>query len=99
MKRILIVIFVLLILGVLLKACLRQDIPYVLPEKIVKHDLQEIVYPAKEKNVTINCVDYLQSQAPVGNFGGELIISTIGEGPKPLIRVIQKTQPLLLWPV
>lgn len=82
MKRILIVIFVLLILGVLLKACLRQDIPYVLPEKIVKHDLQEIVYPAKEKNVTINCVDYLQSQAPVGYFGGELIISTIGEGPK-----------------
>ena len=82
MKRILIVIFVLLILGVLLKACLRQDIPYGLPEKIVKHDLQEIVYPAKEKNVTINCVDYLQSQAPVGYFGGELIISTIGEGPK-----------------
>ena len=82
MKRILIVIFVLLILGVLLKACLRQDIPYVLPEKIVKHDLQEIVYPAKEKNVTINCVDYLQSQAPVGYFGGELIISAIGEGPK-----------------
>lgn len=82
MKRILIVIFVLLILGGLLKACLRQDIPYVLPEKIVKHDLQEIVYPAKEKNVTINCVDYLQSQAPVGYFGGELIISTIGEGPK-----------------
>ena len=82
MKRILIVIFVLLILGVLLKACLRQDIPYVLPEKIVKHDLQEIVYPAKEKNVTIDCVDYLQSQAPVGYFGGELIISTIGEGPK-----------------
>ena len=82
MKRILIVIFLLLILGVLLKACLRQDIPYVLPEKIVKHDLQEIVYPAKEKNVTINCVDYLQSQAPVGYFGGELIISTIGEGPK-----------------
>lgn len=82
MKRILIVIFVLLILGVLLKACLRQDIPYVLPKKIVKHDLQEIVYPAKEKNVTINCVDYLQSQAPVGYFGGELIISTIGEGPK-----------------
>lgn len=82
MKRILIVIFVLLILGGLLKACLRQDIPYILPEKIVKHDLQEIVYPAKEKNVTINCVDYLQSQAPVGYFGGELIISTIGEGPK-----------------
>ena len=32
--------------------------------------------------MTINGVDYLQSQAPVGVFGGELVISTIGEGPK-----------------
>lgn len=40
-----------------------------------------INYPAP-KNVTINGVDYLQSQAPVGKFGGELISSTIGEGPK-----------------
>lgn len=38
-------------------------------------------YPAK-KNITINGVDYLQSQAPIGKFGGELISSTIGEGPK-----------------
>ena len=35
-----------------------------------------------DKNVTINGVDYLQSQAPIGTFGGELVISTIGEGPK-----------------
>ncbi len=27
-------------------------------------------------------MDYLESQAPLGNFGGELIASTIGEGPK-----------------
>lgn len=82
MKRIIVAVFLLLILGILLKLCIRQDVPYVLPEKIVKHDLQEITYPETAKNVTINGVDYLQSQAPVGKFGGELIISTIGEGPK-----------------
>lgn len=38
-------------------------------------------YPSP-KNVTINGIDYLQSQAPIGKFGGELIASTIGEGPK-----------------
>lgn len=34
------------------------------------------------KNVTINGVDYLQSQLLVGKFGGEFVTSTIGEGPK-----------------
>ena len=32
--------------------------------------------------ITINGVDYLQSQLPVGRYGGRLIASTIGEGPK-----------------
>lgn len=82
MKRIFTVIFLLILLGILLKACLKQDIPQKISDKIVRHDLQEINYPPDEKNVTINGIDYLQSQAPVGNFGGELIISTIGEGPK-----------------
>ena len=30
----------------------------------------------------INGIDYLQSQAETGKYGGNLIISTIGEGPK-----------------
>ena len=34
------------------------------------------------KTVTINGVDYLQSQAPIGKFGGKFVTSTIGEGPK-----------------
>ena len=34
------------------------------------------------KTVTINGVDYLQSQTPVGKFGGKFVTSTIGEGPK-----------------
>ena len=82
MKRILGIIFLIVVLGIILKACIRRDIPESLPCRIPSHDLKEIAYPANEKNVTINGVDYLQSQAPVGKFGGELIISTIGEGPK-----------------
>ena len=82
MKRILGIIFLILVLGIILKACIRRDTPECLPCRIPSHDLKEIAYPANEKNVTINGVDYLQSQAPVGEFGGELIISTIGEGPK-----------------
>ena len=82
MKRILGIIFLILVLGIILKACIRRDTPECLPCRIPSHDLKEIAYPANEKNVTINGVDYLQSQAPVGKFGGELIISTIGEGPK-----------------
>ncbi len=38
-------------------------------------------YPS-QKNVTIGGEDFLQSRAPVGKFGGTLVASTIGEGPK-----------------
>ncbi|MCD8378267.1 MAG: ABC transporter substrate-binding protein, partial [Candidatus Gastranaerophilales bacterium] len=38
-------------------------------------------YP-KPVTRTIDGVDYLQSSAPVGKFGGKLVSSTIGEGPK-----------------
>lgn len=34
------------------------------------------------KNITINGTDFLQSQAPIGNFGGVFVSSTIGDGPK-----------------
>ncbi len=82
MKKILGIIFLILVLGIILKSCIRKDIPECIPCRIPSHTLKEIIYPQDEKNVTIDGVDYLQSQAPVGKFGGELIISTIGEGPK-----------------
>lgn len=50
--------------------------------KTISDTQEKIVYPAPEKNVTLKGVDFLQSQAPIGKFGGKLIISTIGEGPK-----------------
>ena len=82
MKRVIYVILVLLIVLGLGKAYIRADVDEsqkpVLREKA---QVQNENYPI-EKNVTINGVDYLQSQAPVGKFGGTFVSSTIGEGPK-----------------
>ena len=44
-------------------------------------DLHDLSY-AEPKIITIDGNDYLQSQLPIGKFGGELVTSTIGEGPK-----------------
>ncbi len=76
------VILVLVLVAGLLKACVRRDV-------IVDDNIQTststniaINYPDPQKTVTINGIDYLQSQAPIGKFGGVLTSSTIGEGPK-----------------
>ncbi len=82
MKRIWGIIFLILIVGLFLKACIMADIPEQYSDNVINADIKEIVYPAKERNVAINGIDYLQSQAPLGKFGGELVVSTIGEGPK-----------------
>ena len=82
MNKVFSLILILVSFGILLKACIRQDIPQSFSKRIITRELREINYPDNEKNINLNGVDYLQSQAPVGKFGGELIISTIGEGPK-----------------
>ncbi len=73
------IIFVLFILGCVL---IKRDIPEEYSVMQILSSDENIIYPSKNKNVTIDGVDYLQSQAPIGNYGGELVISTIGEGPK-----------------
>ena len=64
------------------KACLVKDVP---PKKTTftqeQSQLTTIQYTSP-KNVTIKGTDYLESQAPIGTFGGELVSWTIGEGPK-----------------
>ncbi len=81
-RRVFKVLTVILLAALLLKGCLVKDVPEsdVKPSED-KNISSDWTYPTP-KNVTINGVDYLQSQAPIGNFGGELITSTIGEGPK-----------------
>ncbi len=82
MKRVFGFIIVLIILGGILKACIKADVPDVENKISNKENLEEIIYPNEPKNIILNGVDYLQTQAPTGKFGGEFVISTIGEGPK-----------------
>lgn len=82
MKKLLSFVFIILLIGVAAKACIRRDIPETYSQNIETLELENVTFPDKNKNVTLGGVDYLQSQAPVGVFGGELVISTIGEGPK-----------------
>ena len=82
MKRVVLIILVLLVVLGLGKACIRRDIPTSeMPVLRPKADVVDANYPIP-KNVTINGVDYLQSQTGVGKFGGTFVSSTIGEGPK-----------------
>lgn len=83
MKRILYVILIVVFVLIALKTCVNRDVPDVeVVEVSVKPIEEKIEFPAEPKTVTINGVDYLQSQAEVGNFGGAFVSSTIGEGPK-----------------
>ncbi len=82
MKRAILIILVLLVVLGLGKACIRRDLP--ISDKPVlrpKADVIDANYPIP-KNVTINGIDYLQSQVEVGKLGGTFVSSTIGEGPK-----------------
>ncbi len=72
-------VFVLLLFA----ACIRVDRPETESTDVdeTKIETEEsIVYPRKTK--TIDGVDYIQSRKPAGQYGGNIVISTIGEGPK-----------------
>ncbi len=77
-----VLLITLFLIALTCKACLVKDVP---PKKKTftqeQSQLTTIKYPSP-KNVTIKGTDYLESQAPIGIFRGELVSSTIGEGPK-----------------
>ena len=75
------VLFVVIFVTLVLKGCLVKGVPQIQSSTQIYQERQAKIYPIPE-NITLNGIDYLQSQAPVGIFGGELITSTIGEGPK-----------------
>lgn len=83
MKKIISVIIFIILLICLGKCLIVKDIP---PKYNITTNYNKVSainsIPQKPVTKTINGVDYLQSQAPLGKYGGELIISTIGEGPK-----------------
>ena len=72
-------VFVLLLFA----ACIRIDRPETEStgaDETKIETAESIVYPRKTK--TIDGVDYIQSRKPAGRYGGNIVISTIGEGPK-----------------
>jgi len=83
MKRIYFIILVFTFVMVISKACIRQDLPETDSIKLrPKASVMDIQYPPDQKTVRVDATDFLQSQAPIGTFGGTLVSSTIGEGPK-----------------
>lgn len=83
MKKVLYVVVIVILVLFLGKSCINRDIPEIDGAKpFLGGNLTEVKFPPSPKTVTINGVDYLQSQANVGKFGGVLVSSTIGEGPK-----------------
>ena len=83
MRRRIISVLVVLIAVVLLgKACIRRDtVELEKPKLRPKADVISNNYK-QPSNFSSNWVDYLMSENPVGNFGGVIVLSTIGEGPK-----------------
>lgn len=83
MKKAGYVILVLIFIAILAKACIIADTPTpITQEKSQNTATEQIIYPQNQKNITIADVDYLQLQAGIGIYGGSLVASTIGEGPK-----------------
>lgn len=84
MKKILYVGLLIILVLFALKSCINADVADIRSKNYIggNSTFNKVEFPPTAKTVTINGVDYLQSQAPVGKFGGVLISSTIGEGPK-----------------
>lgn len=87
MKKVLYVVLIIIFILFALKYFINADIA---PDETIKPQNQQIsqslpkavIFPPTPKTVTIKGIDYLQSQAPIGKFGGAMVSSTIGEGPK-----------------
>lgn len=85
MKKVLYLVLIIILVVFALKSCIKADTPQVellKPKVGWTSNLKDVHFPPITKTVTINGIDYLQSQAPIGRFGGVLVSSTIGEGPK-----------------
>lgn len=84
-KKFVYLISLLLFLCIVLASCIRADKPDSEPSaKNIKDrfELKQNYAPYPVKTETIDGVDYLLSRSPAGKYGGTLVTSTIGEGPK-----------------
>lgn len=82
MKKAGYVVLVLVFIALFCVSCLHIDKPAKNIQTPKLSSTQTFPVHPEQKNITINGIDYLQSEAPIGKFGGTLVASTIGEGPK-----------------
>lgn len=82
MKKSLYVALIVFFVVFWLKACVNVDVQEETTSLSAKKIEQKIQFPPKPTTKTINGIDYLQSHANIGKFGGVLVSSVIGEGPK-----------------
>lgn len=73
---VIVVISVLFLTGCIDKNTVKNEPPATKIQKTT-----EVIYP-EPINITINGTDYQQAQTPIGKFGGDIVVSTIGDGPK-----------------
>ena len=79
MKIFIRIITIILIIGIGFKLYINKDIEETYPEIELSQNVKNITPPIGNRNVTISGVDYLQSQVPIGNYGGELVVSVLGD--------------------
>lgn len=82
-KKIFYIIFILLLLTLILKGCLKKDLGYNITSEDMQAPLEILKYEIlPQETVTIDGVDYLLVGHHIGRYGGDLVTSSIGEGPK-----------------
>ncbi|MCR5260830.1 MAG: ABC transporter substrate-binding protein [Candidatus Gastranaerophilales bacterium] len=82
MKKISKILILILFICILLTSCFSADRPKETQTAESEQITARNFTYAEPKEVVINGREFLQSELPVGTFGGEFITSTIGEGPK-----------------
>lgn len=78
-------VYLLVIVAIISVSCFRvdKDIEQVSEASNSSFKLTKNVAPYSDiRTENINGVDYRVSRAPVGHYGGQIVTSTIGEGPK-----------------
>lgn len=82
-KKVIYLISLLVFLCVILASCIRADKPEKQGQAGVSNKFLEETYtPLPSVTKTVDGVDYLMSRSPAGLYGGTIVTSTIGEGPK-----------------
>ncbi len=85
MKKFAKLIFILIFISIVLVSCFRIDKgeeKNTLSGTIVSEKVENKTEYKPLSTLTIDGIDYKLSRSPAGRYGGQIVVSTIGEGPK-----------------